>query len=100
MQQPPPLSLPPDQEAAVAEATMTKENVSINQAVCETIENLNPSLNNNILTTVCNSGRNLAGADTSELHALGLEVENVKPLPKNLPNVSTMNCSSSPFECF
>ncbi len=55
------------------------------------IGNSNPSLNNNILTTVCNSGRNLTGSDASELCTLGLEVGNKDPLPENLPNIDTMN---------
>ncbi len=46
------------------------------------------------MTTVCNSGRNLAGADASELLALGLEVENEDPLPENIPNVGTTNCAA------
>ncbi len=85
--------LPPAQEASVATATTTK-NISINQALWELIANSNPSVNNNTVAIVLNSGRNLTGADASELHALGLEVENEDPLPENLPNVGTMNCAA------
>ena len=72
----------------------TTENIPINQVLRELIANSNPSINNNILATVCNSGRNLAGANASELRALGLEVENEDPLPENIPNVGTMNCAA------
>lgn len=88
---PPP---PPAQEEAVAAATTTEENISINQALRESVGNSNPSITNNIFATVRNSGRNLAGADASELRALGLEVENEDPLPENLQNVGTMNCAA------
>ncbi len=48
------------------------------------------------MTTVCNNARrrNLAGADERELRPLGLEFKNDDPLPENLPNVGTMNCSA------
>ncbi len=88
-QLPPPLS--PAQEASVATATTTKKG-SIKQVLWESIANSNPSVNNNIVATVCNSGRNLAGANASELLALGLEVENEDHLPENQPIVGSMNC--------
>ncbi len=40
---------------------------------------------------LCFSGRNLDSCGVSELHALGLVVENEDPLPENLQNVGTMN---------
>ncbi len=89
VQQPPPPP-PPAQEASVATSTTT-ENIPINQVLQESIANSNPSISNNIVATVRNSGRYLAGADASELRALGLEVENEDPLPENIPNVGTMN---------
>ncbi len=94
MKQPcPPSPPPPAQEASVATATTTK-NISINQALWESILNSNPSINKNIVATVCNSGGNLAGANASELNPLGLELENKDPLAENLPNVGTMICAA------
>ncbi len=81
------------QETVVAAAMMTQENTSINQALCKSMKNSNPSPNNNILINFYNSGRNL-GVDSSELCALGLVVENEDPLPENMTNVGTMNCAA------
>ncbi len=91
--QPSPAS-PAAQETAVAVAMMTQENISINQVLYESIQNSNSSLNKNILINVCNSGKKIAGADASELHTLGLALENEDPLFKNMAYVGTMNCSA------
>ncbi len=48
-----------------------QKNISINQNLCKSIWNSNPSLNNNIFITLYNSGQNLASADASKLHVLG-----------------------------
>ncbi len=91
VQKHPPLPHPSAQVLAVTAARIIEENVFINQALWKSIGNSNLSLNNIIFTTVLNRGRNLAGADASELCALGLELENEVPLPENLPNFGTMN---------
>lgn len=86
---PPP---PQHEQADVAAAMMTKENIyqSIKLFVNKFKIKFFPQ--QQILSTVGNNkGRTFVSADGSELHSFGLLVENEDPLPENMANVGTMN---------